>query len=172
MALEIKAANVDGFRQVELNHVSAPRDGRVYGQLPADESIETLEQGTFVKYDYAAGKVDFTGEGPWMMVYNEEKLYDERKQSHKDYAMRKADFYDGIMTPRVFGMVAGDVFTTNNVADDSYTAGDELAPNENGVLAKSAAADAKTAHTLLAKVVKEFTMPDGQPAVKVQIVHA
>ena len=77
MALHVDRADAkvqltghDNYSVVEPNHLSAPRSGGVYGQLPADDSIEILEQGTFVKYDYAAGKVDFTGEGPWMMVFN------------------------------------------------------------------------------------------------------
>lgn len=176
MALNIdRAANKlvghDNFAQVEPNHLSAPRDGGVYGQLPAEKSITILEQGTFVKYDYAKGEVNFTGEGPWMMVFNEEKLYDERKQMHRDYAMQKGEFYDGVMVPRVFRMAAGDLFTTNAVAKDSYTVGDKVAPNAKGILDKASAAAAGTAKTLLLQVVKETTMPDGQPAVKLQVIH-
>lgn len=176
MALNIdRAANKlvghDNFAQVEPNHLSAPRDGGVYGQLPAEKSITILEQGTFVKYDYAKGEVNFTGEGPWMMVFNEEKLYDERKQMHRDYAMQKGEFYDGVMVPRVFRMAAGDLFTTNAVAKDSYTVGDKVAPNSKGILDKASAEAAKTAKTLLLQVVKETTMPDGQPAVKLQVIH-
>ena len=104
-----------GYGQVEPNHLSAQRTAEIYAQLPAKADIAVLENGMFVKYDYAAGKIDFTGEGPWMMVFNEEKLYDERKQMHRDYAMKKSDFYDGVMTPRVFRMYAGDIFTTNKV---------------------------------------------------------
>ena len=167
MAVTIAAASILGYRQVEPNHLSAPRNGRVYAQLPADSSIEKLEQGTFVKYDYAAGKVDFTGEGPWMMVYNEEKLYDERKQMHRDYAMLKTDFYDGVMTPRVFAMELGDIYTTNNLADGSYSVGDNVTPGANGILA---AGGTIAAGTLVLKVVKEYTLPDGQPAVKLQVV--
>lgn len=167
MAVTIDSASILGYRQVEPNHLSAPRNGRVYGQLPADESIEKLEQGTFVKYDYAAGKVDFTGEGPWMMVYNEEKLYDERHQMHRDYAMLKTDFYDGVMTPRVFAMELGDIYTTNNLADGSYTLGDKVTPGSDGILA---AGGTIAAGTLVLKVVKEYTLPDGQPAVKLQVV--
>ena len=150
---------------VEPNHLSAPRSGGVYGLLPADDSIEILEQGTFVKYDYAAGKVDFTGEGPWMMVFNEEKLYDERKQMHRDYAMKKSDFYDGVMTPRVFRMYAGDIFTTNNVKADDYDLGDVLVPGPNGVLEKGAQGQG-----LAVKVAKLTTMPDGQPGLKLQVI--
>lgn len=176
MALNIdRAANKlvghDNFAQVEPNHLSAPRDGGVYGQLPAEKSITILEQGTFVKYDYAKGEVNFTGEGPWMMVFNEEKLYDERKQMHRDYAMQKGEFYDGVMVPRVFRMAAGDLFTTNAVAKDSYAVGDKVAPNSKGILDKASATAAGTAKTLLLQVVKETTMPDGQPAVKLQVIH-
>ena len=48
-----------GFGQVEPNHLSAQRTSQIYAQLPADDSINILENGQFVKYDYAAGKVDF-----------------------------------------------------------------------------------------------------------------
>lgn len=150
---------------VEPNHLSAPRSGGVYGQLHADDSIEILEQGTFVKYDYAAGKVDFTGKGPWMMVFNEEKLYDERKQMHRDYAMKKSDFYDGVMTPRVFRMYAGDIFTTNNVKAGDYALGDVLVPGTNGVLEKGTQGQG-----LAVEVVKLTTMPDGQPGLKLQVI--
>ena len=57
-----------GFGYVEPNHLSAPRNGQVYAQLPAAEDIEVLENGMFVKYDYAAGECNFDGEGPWIMT--------------------------------------------------------------------------------------------------------
>ena len=98
-AAGVQMTGHDNFAQVEPNHLSAPRDGGVYAQLPADESIQVLEQGMIVKYDMAAGKVALTGNGISAMVFNEEKLYDERKQMHRDYAMKKSDFYDGVMTP-------------------------------------------------------------------------
>lgn len=162
MAIEITKK---GFAVVEPNHLSAPRNGQVYGQLPANEDIEILEQGTFVKYDYANGEVNFTGEGPWMMVFNEEKLYDERFQMHRDYAMQAADFYDGKMYPRVFVMHAGDIFTTNAVVEGTYTVGDVLAPGADGILAAGSG-------DLECTVVKETTMPDGQPGVKLQVTKA
>lgn len=172
MALHVDRADAkvqltghDNYSIVEPNHLSAPRSGGVYGQLPADDSIEILEQGTFVKYNYAAGKVDFTGEGPWMMVFNEEKLYDERKQMHRDYAMKKSDFYDGVMTPRVFRMYAGDIFTTNNVKAGDYNLGDVLVPDTDGVLKKGAKGQG-----LAVTVAKLTTMPDGQPGLKLQVI--
>ena len=69
-----------GYGQVEPNHLSAQRTGQIYAQLPAAPAIELLEQGQFVKYNYAAngngiGQCDFEGAGEWMLVYNEIKLY-------------------------------------------------------------------------------------------------
>lgn len=156
----------DGFGVVEPNHLSAPRNGHVYGQLPANKDIEVLENGMFVKYDYAAGECNFEGDGPWMLVFNEEKLYDERYQMHKHYAMQKKEFTDGIMTPRVFLLEPGDLFTTNMFADGEVLAlGDYIKIGDDGVMTKGAAGDP-------IKVVKEYTMPDGQPGVKLQVIAA
>lgn len=155
-----------GFGYVEPNHLSAPRNGQVYAQLPAAEGIDVLENGMFVKYDYAAGECNFDGEGPWMMVFNEEKLYDERHQMHRDYAMQKSDFYDGVMTPRVFAMVPGDIFTTNAVKEAEYNVGDKLKVGADGRLEAGAAPAGE--HSF--KVVKETTMPDLQPGVKIQVI--
>ena len=101
-----------------------------------------------------------------MLVFNEEKLYDERYQMHKHYAMKKADFYDKQMYPRVFGMVTGDIYTTNMLAEGEYKVGDKVAPGEDGILA--AAGD--DAEGLVLQVVKEYTVPDGQPGVKLQVI--
>ena len=97
-----------GYGQVEPNHLSAQRTGQIYAQLPADPEIELLEQGQFVKYDYAAndngiGLVDFSGEGEWMLVYNEIKLYrdhpDGSKQWDCEFAMFKGDYQARIYSP-------------------------------------------------------------------------
>ena len=163
-AADVQMTGHDNFAQVEPNHLSAPRDGGVYAQLPADESITVLEQGMIVKYDMAAGKVALTGNGISAMVFNEEKLYDERKQMHRDYAMKKSDFYDGVMTPRVFRLSEGDIFTTNAVATGTYNVGDKLCPGSDGFLA------AGEGSTPVCQVVAETILPDGQPAVKLQVV--
>lgn len=97
-----------GYGQVEPNHLSAQRTGQIYAQLPADPSINILEQGQFVKYDYAAnndglGLVDFTGAGEWMLVYNEIKLYrkhpDGSDQWDCEFAMLKDDYQARIYSP-------------------------------------------------------------------------
>ena len=110
MALQVKRT---GFGQVEPNHLSAQTNGQIYAQLPADSALNILENGMFLKYDYANGKCDLTGEGEWMLVMNEIKLYDQRKQGLKDYAMKKADFMGGTIVPRLLKTSVGDIFTTN-----------------------------------------------------------
>ena len=87
-----------GFGQVEPNHLSAQYTGQIYAQLPADPSIEILEQGQFVKYDYAKGLVNFTGEGEWMLVYNEIKLYRDF-QRDCEFAMIKGNYQARVYSP-------------------------------------------------------------------------
>lgn len=87
-----------GYGQVEPNHLSAQRNGQVYAQLPAAADIDLLENGQFVKYDYAKGVVDFDGEGEWMLVFNEVKVYREG-ESDCDFAMLKDNYVARIYSP-------------------------------------------------------------------------
>lgn len=164
-----------GFGQVEPNHLSGQRTGQIYAQLPVVEGIDILENGQFVKYDIATGKVNLTGKGEYMLVFNEVKLYDERLQGYKNYAMKREDFTNSVMTPRVMKTNVGDIFTTNcvgtgNTSEDAVTAGVELVVGDllninaaTGVLVKGNA-DAD----MVFEVVKAYTMPDAQPAVKLR----
>ena len=164
MALLVK----EGFGQLEPNHLSAQRNGQIYAQLPCDTSIEVLQNAQFVKYDYAGGKVNFSGEGEWMLVYNEVKLY-EPKHSNKDFALLKKNCVGGEMVPRVMKTMVGDIFTTNLVdakeKDTTLAVGDKLVVGEStGILEYSAAPGAG----MVWQVAKVYTMADGQPAVKIQ----
>ena len=87
-----------GYGQVEPNHLSAQRNAQIYAQLPAAADIEVLEQGQFVKYDYANGVVNFTGAGEWMLVYNEIKLYREH-QLDCEFAMVKGNYQARVYSP-------------------------------------------------------------------------
>lgn len=192
MATTIKRV---GFGQVEPNHLSAQRTSQIYAQLPANSDISILENGQYVKYDYANGEVNFTGKGEWMMVFNEVKLYDDKwRESYKDFAMIKDNYtagsdditHDGLgpfkgqMVPRVIKTNVGDIYTTNAVgaANTSgkaeYTGialevGDFLKVDATGFLVKDETAKAST-ESMLWQVVKIYTMADGQPAVKVMRV--
>ena len=163
MALLVK----EGFGQLEPNHLSAQRNGQIYAQLPCDTSIEVLQNAQFVKYDYAGGKVNFSGEGEWMLVYNEVKLY-EPKHSNKDFALLKKNCIGGEMVPRVMKTMVGDIFTTNLVdlkdKGATFDVGDKLVVGTTGILEYSAAPGAG----MVWQVAKVYTMADGQPAVKIQ----
>lgn len=108
-----------GFGQVEANHLSARYTGQIYAQLPAKDSsnhaITQLENGQFLKYDYANARACNSNSvaGEWMLVFNEEKLYDERHQNHKDFVLKNTDFTDGLIYPRLLKINIGDIFTTN-----------------------------------------------------------
>ena len=214
-----------GFGQVEPNHLSARFTGEIYAQMPAAKEIEVLEQGQFVKYDYAKNVVNFTGAGEWMLVFNEIKLYRDW-ETDEDFAMIKRDYNayvyslmgqnsDGSMTeeqlvktytqekypvdvdmgrlpvgytyerevmedpammpegtvmvPRVFKTHEGDIFTTNMIqaAFDEVKVGDFLKIGEKGILTPGADMDADK---MVWQIVKKYTMPDLQPAVKVMRV--
>jgi hypothetical protein len=175
-----------GFGQVEPNHLSAQRTAQIYAQLPAAADIKVLENGQFVKYDYSKNEVNFTGAGEWMMVWNEIKLYDDFwRETYKDFAMKVEDFtpgsdditHNGVgplkgqMVPRVIKTNVGDIYTTNAVGDANtagdaeyagieLVVGDQVSPNAKGFLAKDGDG------SIVFQVVKVYTMPDGQPAVK------
>lgn len=183
-----------GFGQVEPNHLSAQRTGQIYAQLPAADAINILENGQFVKYDYAHNEVNFTGEGEWMLVFNEIKLYDDWRETYKDFAMIKSNYtpgskdithgglgpFKGQMTPRVFKTNVGDIYTTNCIdagntsGKDEYAGTSDLAVgnflkvNAQGFLEKIEG-DTKN-ENMLWQVVKIYTLADGQPAVKIMRV--
>lgn len=180
-----------GFGQVEPNHLSAQRTAQIYAQLPAAAGIDVLENGQYVKYDYANNEINFTGKGEWMMVFNEVKLYDEFwRESYKDFAMKKDNYtvgsdsishsgvgpLKGQMVPRVIKINIGDIYTTNclavantdgkaTVEMEDLSVGDLLNVDTTGYLKKVATEESAKGLTL--QVVKRYTLADGQEAVKV-----
>lgn len=175
-----------GYGQVEPNHLSAQYTGQIYAQLPAmtvsgdtKTPIDQLENGQFLKYNYAKGVASVTGNGEWLLVYNEEKLYDERHLSHKDFCMKASEMADKTIYPRLLKTNVGDIYTTNTftpagtgydqkVTGPTLVEGDFLTINAAGWLAKSAS---KPDDGMVFQVVKDYVMPDGQPGVKIQRIQ-
>ena len=89
-----------GYGQVEPNHMSAQRTGQIYAQLPAAADIKMLQNGQFVKYDYAQGVVDFAADVPseWMLVYNEVKVYRDFL-GDADFAMINRNYIAKVYNP-------------------------------------------------------------------------
>ena len=147
----------NNYGQVEPNHLSAQRNGQIYAQLPA--AID-LENGMFAKYDYENGEVNLTGEGEWMLVFNEVKTYDKR-ESYADFKLAAGK------TPRLFKTAIGDIYTTNKFATgvkvEEIEVGDKFVVTA-GYLTAGEEGD------MIWKAVKAYTMPDGTPGVKLQRV--
>jgi hypothetical protein len=173
--------NRKGYGQVEPNHLSAQYTGQIYAQLPAmggnDHAtpIAQLENGQFLKYNYKDNVASVDGDGEWMLVFNEVKLYDERRRNYKDFAMLAKEQSDGKIFPRLLKTNIGDIFTTNtfgsnaagpdaDVVGANLEVGNQVTPNAQGFLA--AAGENPTGPVF--QVVKVYTLADKQPAVKLQ----
>lgn len=87
-----------GYGQVEPNHLSAQRTAQIYAQLPVAAAIKTLENGQFVKYNYADGVCDYDSLGEWMLVFNEVKLYRDHL-GYDDFAMKAEDYVARVYSP-------------------------------------------------------------------------
>lgn len=155
-----------GYGQVEPNHLSAQRTAQIYAQHVWAKGTDTeLQNGSFLKYDATV-----TGTGEFMLVYNEIKLYDSKRQGYKDFAIKVAETVDGEIVPRLFKMNANDVFTTNLVDITTKTPGTKLVPVVSGAVAILTEDATPAQGDLVFEVVKMTTMPDGQEAVKVRFV--
>lgn len=120
-----------GYGQVEPNHLSAPRNGQIYAQLPAASTIDLLENGQFVKYDYAKGVCDFSSaasSGAWMMVFNEVKIYEDR-ETDADFAMVKTNYNARVYSP--IGQTTSDLITTADYTGEATREGTTEAYKRN-----------------------------------------
>ena len=157
--------NKKGYGQVEPNHLAGQKSGAIFAQLPADNSLDVVENGMFMKYDYAAGECNLDGNGEDMLVFSEVKLYDPT-HTNKDFALKKADSVDGKIYPRLMLTFPGDHFTTNLV-DMTSAKGSrkgKFLTVQNGILTEQAA---DPGEGMTWQVAMETTLADGQEAVKV-----
>ena len=157
-----------GYGQVEPNHLAGQKSGMIFAQLPVKKEITTVQNGMFMKYDVAAGEINLNGNGEYMLVYSEVKLYDPR-ETYKDFVLTKDQSVDGKIYPRLIGTFPGDIITTNLV--DVTTAKGSLAKkflqvdSTTGFLKEVTSSASED--LALWQVVKETTMPDGQYALKI-----
>ena len=108
--------------QSALKEAQATKE--VYAQLPAQKDIEVLENGQFVKYDYANGVVNFEGDGEWMLVFNEIKVYREG-ESDCDFAMIKDNY-----VARVYSPIDGDPAAMEQQTQPRYYGGKDAEGND------------------------------------------
>ena len=142
-----------GYGQVQPNHLSAQRTAQIYAQLPAAATIDVLENGQFVKYDYANGVCNFTGAGEWMLVFNEVKIYRDHLD-YNDFAMKQEDY-----VARVYSPVDGSNPTYANARNyGEHTEGDTTYP-----ATVSPADPYEPTSTTNPFVIETFTQPKMMP---------
>lgn len=181
----------DGYGQLELNNAAFRRDGRIEAQcaldttdFPTNGSV-VAENGMLLAIDNVTrtAKKATAALAATRLIginYSAEHLYDDAHKGLKDFYLTSNDFL-----PRIGLLAVGDKFTTNTICYDSTTYADLDAvatalgkgtPVYAGIATDGSGywqlvASAPSAGPV-AQVVKVYTMPDGQPAVKLQVKKA
>ena len=173
------------YASLELNQVAFPKTGMVVSQTPlgaAFTKANPCENGMWVVADKAAGAINAPAavtDSPIGIVYTTEKEYDRMHYGLQRFGRKIAGDY-----PRVGILGLGDTVTTNCLQydDGEFASEDALwaaleAIATTPLYVKAVAGSAvpqltatKPATGIYAKVVKYYTVPNGEPAVKYQIV--
>ena len=174
---------IDGYGQLEINNCAFRRDGRVEAQCKPDAtafSSVPVENGMILAVDAAARVVKPATDTslPVAIVYTAEHLYDERADGLKDFYTKATNDF----LPRLGYLAVGDKFTTNTICYDTAVYANESAlksaiasaavtpvygaVHSNGAIAVVSAAPSVG---LKLRVLKGYTMPDGQYGVQFQV---
>ena len=183
------------YATLELNQVAFPKTGMVVSQTPLDASFTLeapCENGMWVVADKAAGVIKAPAaatDKPIGIVYTTEKEYDIFHYGLQTFGRKIAGDY-----PRVGILGVGDTVTTNCLQYDdtefkAVTSGDDQKTAEEALfdalkaigttplyvvpVADSAVPKitaTKPNSGIYAKVVKFYTVPNGEPGVKYQVI--
>jgi len=185
------------YATLELNQVAFPKTGMVVSQTPLGAKFTTdssvtgaygvCENGMWVVADKAAGVIDApaaTTDKPIGIVYTAEKEYDIMHYGLKTFGRKVAGDY-----PRVGIFGIGDTVTTNclqyntdnfanDAALDTYLKGDLTAASTAAyVVVKAGSPIPEIVKSLpqnyagvYGRIVKYYTVPNGEKGVKYQIV--
>jgi len=176
---------IDGYGQIELNNCAFRRDGRIEAQCALDATdfaSVPAENGMLLAIDNVTRTVAFpeaAGTLPIGLNYSAEHIYDERTPGLKNFKLERGEFY-----PRLGLLAVGDKFTTNCLSyDDGDFANDAALETALGAISTTPVyggicpdtgriklQDSAPSAGPVLKVIKFTTMPDGQPAVKLQVL--
>ena len=189
------------FASLELNQVSFPKTGAVVSQVPLGSAFTELapcENGMWVVADKAYGTINApsaTIAAPIGIVYTAEKEYDDNHYGLKTFGRKIAGDY-----PRVGILSVNDTVTTNCLQYDETTdfpavttPGSEKTSEEvlfEALEAATAPASAAPLYVvpvtgsagpkiaksapgsgIYGKIVKFYTVPNGERGVKYQIIR-
>lgn len=187
---------LEKFATLELNQVAFPKTGMVVSQTPLGAEFTEdapCENGMWVVADKAAGAIKSAAaatDKPIGIVYTAEKEYDDNHYGLKTFGRKIAGDY-----PRVGILGIGDTVTTNCLqydagqgaafadfaALDTYLSGDLSGTNKAYVIIPSGQNDVKCIPQIVkslpngytgiyGRIVKYYTVPNGEKGVKYQII--
>lgn len=186
--MALKRLVIDGFGQLELNNVFFRRQGSIEAQCFLDETDfkeVPAENGMLLAIDRVNRTVKFPVDGslPIALNYTTEHMYDERTPGLKNFKLERGEFL-----PRLGFISTGELWTTNCICyDDGEFADDdavlEAVKDRDTLSATPVYAGASEIGAMkltktepdfgpVLRVVEKTTMPDGQFAVKVQVIKA
>lgn len=173
------------YASLELNQVAFPATGMVVSQMPLGAAFtidDPCENGMWVVADQAVGTInapEAVTDKPIGIVYTTEKEYDDNHYGLQYFGRKIEGDY-----PRVGILGVSDTVTTNCLQyDDSEYADDEtlftalkaidttpvyVVPVAGSAIPKLTAT--KPTEGIYAKVAKFYTVPNGEPGVKYQII--
>jgi len=185
--MALKRFPLEEYATLELNQVAFPKTGMVVSQTPLDTTFTKdapCENGMWVVADKAAGVIKAPANVADKLigiVYTTEKEYDIMHYGLKTFGRKVAGDY-----PRVGILGIGDTFTTNCLQYDTTDYADDTALDTAlkaidtaemyvGICAGSAVPQLfpkakKPASGPVGKVVKYYTVPNGEKGVKYQII--
>lgn len=181
--MALQKMEMKGYGQLELNNVAFRRDGRIEAQCFLDATdFENIpaENGMLLAVDNVKRVVKMPKDAklPIALNYTTEHMYDERTPGLRNFKLERGSFL-----PRLGYLAEGDKFTTNclcyddgEFADmDAFVAGLEKIGTEEVYGTQSEIGYIKVsaeepAEGVKLRAIKKTTMPDGQLAVKFQVL--
>ena len=148
----------DNQMDCEFAMIRDDYQARVYSPADSENAKQPYQARYYNGIDAEKNPIDDVTAAPDMyeLHYNENPFVNLGKYHEK--MMPEAG---SSMVPRLMKTHIGDIFTTNMIADEDVSVEDRLSPRAaDGTLSKSGDG------SIVWQVVKVYTMPDGQPGVK------
>ena len=148
----------DNQMDCEFAMIRDDYQARVYSPYDSENAEKPYQARYYNGIDAEKNPIDDVTAAPDMyeLHYNENPFVNLGKYHEK--MMPEAG---SSMVPRLMKTHIGDIFTTNMIADEDVSVEDRLSPRAaDGILSKSGDG------SIVWQVVKVYTMPDGQPGVK------
>lgn len=191
--MAIQKLTKSGYGQIELNQVAWRRDGRIEAQCALDSTEftgldgEKAENGMLFAINHVTRTLKkataaLAENCPIGINYSTEHIYDERTPGLKNFYLTGGENF----LPRLGLPAVGDRFTTNTIcinASETFDFGTvhSMLQNDTTPVYAGIATDGSGYWELfetipavgpVARVIEYTDMPDGQEAIKLQIIRA